>query len=469
MVEDRVGSFRCEECRPLPPLGFAVNRAACLQRVVERCPAKPARAFTLPARPVHGIGKHQRLGTAFTQIGIACLEILDARRVHFGQVHCRMPGHDPFRKRLARTGAGLDAGGIDPGQNEISGEIWRRAKRETPVMGVAFRTVEECADAGALQDRNALHRQLQHLHDILLDERKAVEFERFGNAVRRPCLGMEMRKAEQQLSGILFPVGAVAIGPQHRQVRRQACNRFGDEIIVLAGMQRHADAVAPAQLARPHAAAIDHDIGLDYALAGAHTTHLSAFGQNLFDKSVFEQARTVHARALCQRLGKVAGVGGAVARHEDAAKHALGIHQGPALGNLRRLEERCLDSEQAGEVGLAPELGHTLVIQRDGDGTVLPKPRVLAGLGLDFLQQLDTIAGKRRGGVAALQLADKPGGMPGRAAGQLFPFQQHHIAPACLGKVIGDGTAMNAAADDNGLGAVGQGAGHQATPPSVCG
>ena len=385
-----------------------------------------------------------------------------------------MSGHDPFRQRLARTGAGLDAGGIDSGQNEISGEVGRLTKREAPVMGIALRTVEECADAGALQDRDAFHRQLQHLHDILLDERKAVEFERLGNAVWRPCLGMEMRKAEQQLAGILFPVGAVAIGPQHRQVRGQALNRFGNEIIVLAGMQWHANAIAPAQLARPHAAAIDHDIGLDHAFTGAHAAHLSAVAQNLFHKSVFEQARAIHARTLCQRLGEIAGVGGPVARHQDTAKHALGIHQGPALGNLRCLEERGLDTEQAGEIGLAPELGKTLVVQRDGDGSVLPKSRVLAGLCLDLLQQLDTIAGKRGGGVAALQLADKPGGMPGRAAGQLLSFKQDHIAPAGLGQVIGDGTAMNATADDNGLGMVGQGTvrqgtGRQATPSSVCG
>ena len=87
---------------------------------------------------------------------------------------------------------------------------------------------------------------------------------------------------------------------------------------------------------------------------------------------------------------------------------------------------------------------------------------------LDLLQQLDTIAGKRRGGMATLQLAYKSGGMPGCAAGQLFPFQQHHIAPAGLGQMIGDGTAMNAAANNDGLGAVGQGVGHQANPSSVC-
>ena len=56
-----------------------------------------------------------------------------------------------------------------------------------------------------------------------------------------------------------------------------------------------------------------------------------------------------------------------------------------------------------------------------------------------------------------------------RAAGQLLSFQQDHIASACLDKLIGDGTAVNAAADDDGLGAIWQSVGNQATPSSVCG
>jgi len=153
---------------------------------------------------------------------------------------------------------------------------------------------------------------------------------------------------------------------------------------------------------------------------------------------VFERARAVHARALCQRLGEVAWVGGAVARHEDAAKHALGIHQGPSLGDVRRFKERGFDTEQAGEVGLASEFGEALVIHRDGNGPVLPKPRILAGLRLDLLQQLNTIAGKSGGGVATLQLAHKPGRMPGRAACQLLALKQDYIGPAGLGEMIGD-------------------------------
>ena len=50
---------------------------------------------------------------------------------------------------------------------------------------------------------------------------------------------------------------------------------------------------------------------------------------------------------------------------------------------------------------------------------------------------------------AGPQLANQPGGMEGGPGGELVPFQQHDLVDAPLGKVIGDGTADNAPADDD--------------------
>ena len=49
--------------------------------------------------------------------------------------------------------------------------------------------------------------------------------------------------------------------------------------------------------------------------------------------------------------------------------------------------------------------------------------------------------------------ADQPGGVPGGAAAELDPLQQHDIGPAQLGQMIGDAGTDNAAADDDGAGA----------------
>ena len=108
---------------------------------------------------------------------------------------------------------------------------------------------------------------------------------------------------------------------------------------MLARMKRNPYAVALAKLARPHAAAVDDDTGADRPLACPDPADPAALCQHLFHHSVLENTRAIHPRAFCKRPGQIAGVGGTVAQHEDAAKHAFGIHQRPALGNLGRLDE----------------------------------------------------------------------------------------------------------------------------------
>ena len=58
------------------------------------------------------------------------------------------------------------------------------------------------------------------------------------------------------------------------------------------------------------------------------------------------------------------------------------------------------------------------------------------------------------------QLADEARRMPGGAGRQLLPLQHHDIGDAILGQVIGNRAADNAAADDDDIGAGGQGLGH---------
>ena len=95
-----------------------------------------------------------------------------------------------------------------------------------------------------------------------------VEAEILGDAVHAPGLGHRLEGAEQQLAGILLVVGAFVRHPQHRQVARQAGDRLGDDVEMLAGVQRHGDADRAGELARPHAGAVHDDVGSDGALLG---------------------------------------------------------------------------------------------------------------------------------------------------------------------------------------------------------
>src|SRR6202034_4851829 len=73
----------------------------------------------------------------------------------------------------------------------------------------------------------------------------------------------------------------------------------------------------------------------------------------------------------------------------------------------------------------------------------------LTGLRLQTAIQLARIACQLRHIDALAQLADETGRVPGRAAGQLFAFQQNDVAPTYFGEVISDRTADHTAAHDH--------------------
>jgi hypothetical protein len=64
--------------------------------------------------------------------------------------------------------------------------------------------------------------------------------------------------------------------------------------------------------------------------------------------------------------------------------------------------------------------------------------------------------------VAAAQLHDEPGGVPGRAAGEPTALQQHHVPSAQLGQMIGEAAPGDTAADDDDLGLRGEVFAHRA-------
>ena len=82
--------------------------------------------------------------------------------------------------------------------------------------------------------------------------RQLVEAEILADAVHAPGLGHRLEGAEQHLAGILLVIGALVGHAQHRQPL-QARDRLGDDVEMLAGMQRHGDARHVGELAPPHA------------------------------------------------------------------------------------------------------------------------------------------------------------------------------------------------------------------------
>ncbi len=82
--------------------------------------------------------------------------------------------------------------------------------------------------------------------------------------------------------------------------------------------------------------------------------------------------------------------------------------------------------------------------------------------------EIGRILGEPRHVLRAAQLPDQPRRVPGRAGGQLLALQQHDVGPAELGEVIGDRTAGDAAADDDGPRPGGNGGAHASSPEGSC-
>ena len=66
--------------------------------------------------------------------------------------------------------------------------------------------------------------------------------------------------ADHHLARVGFVIGAFIGDAQHGHVAK-AGDGFGDQVEMLAGVQRQGDAGLARKLPAPHAAAVDHDIG----------------------------------------------------------------------------------------------------------------------------------------------------------------------------------------------------------------
>ncbi len=81
--------------------------------------------------------------------------------------------------------------------------------------------------------------------------------ELLGYAVHAPGLGLGLEAAHEQAADFLLEVDAAVRVAHHGQHRLHARDALGDDVEMLRGMQRHADARLRAELPRPLAGAVD--------------------------------------------------------------------------------------------------------------------------------------------------------------------------------------------------------------------
>ena len=199
-----------------------------------------------------------------------------------------------------------------------------------------------------------------------------------------------------------------------------------------------------------HMPSTQHDgIRGDESVPGLYANGAAAFHADPGDRGILEDARTAQLGALGERLRGVDGIGLAVLGQEYAAHQVFDHEQRPAFPDLASREHIDLQAKGLAHRGAATQLLEARLGLGHADRAVLPKARRLPGLGLERVIQIGRIFGELGQVARCAQLTDEPGGVPGRAAGQAPALQQHDVADAQLGQVIGDRAAGNSAADDH--------------------
>ena len=157
-----------------------------------------------------------------------------------------------------------------------------------------------------------------------------------GDAVQGPGDGVGLVAAHDQAADILLKIGQAVRVAQGRQVRGDAVDGFGDEILVLDRLQGHRHTRKRADFAGPLAGAVDHHLAGNVARGGGDTDDPAVLHLDGADRAVFDNASATAPRALGQGLGDVGRVGLAVGWQKGGAGHVTHIHERPQVLSLSR-------------------------------------------------------------------------------------------------------------------------------------
>ena len=292
-----------------------------------------------------------------------------------------------------------------------------------------------------------MDRLLHHDLEVIPVFRQQREREVVRDAAHAPRLRDGLEAAHQQAADFLAHVD-VAVGiAQHRQVRRHAGHRLGDDVEVLGGVQRHRDAGEPSELARPHPRAVHDDVARDVARRRAHARDGAVADVDAGDRGVLEDRRAAEPRALREGERGVDRIRASVARQPEPAHEIVGADERPAPARFLRRDHFHLDAEAARHRREALQLVHALGGAREAHAAGTAEARRLPRLRFERLVEVGAVLRELRQVLRRAELADEPGRVPRGAAGDVATLEEHDVAPAELRQVIRDAAAGDPAAD----------------------
>ncbi len=241
----------------------------------------------------------------------------------------------------------------------------------------------------------------------------------------------------------------------HRQIGRQVVELLGVGVVVLAGVQRHVHAGQSTQVPRPQASGVGHELCPDVAVIGGNAAHAPVAAVDVEHLDTFETGGAVLARTLDERRDHVDRARVAVLGDPAAAEKPPRLEQRVERAHLLRADDvDAGDAEGVVHRRDALELLEARLAVGDAEAAHLAKARGLPGLLLELVDEAHGVLAQPGVALVGAHGADQPGRVPAGAAGKLPALEQHHVAPAELGQVIGDARADDAAADDDRAGAL---------------
>ena len=288
-----------------------------------------------------------------------------------------------------------------------------------------------------------------------------VEAEIGGQTIQRQALGIRFETPDQQspdiVAGVETPVLVVQRGQMDAGAERlNFGDGLGQNVEMLAGIERHIGARHRRHLARPEPAGNNHLLGLDDMVAHFNARYPPGFPSQAGNSCVLKEA---HPLRLCPfRQGKrhIRGIHPPVGGRPDGAHHVIRFDQGPQVPGMGGVDHLRFQPEGTAQRHLPIDIGKPILIRGEREAAGLYPTRGLPGLPLQLAVEVHRIVYEPGQCGRRPQSAHQSCGMPRGARGQFGTFQHHDVLPPLAGEVVGDRTTDHAATDDDRAGLTGK-------------
>ena len=364
----------------------------------------------------------------------------------------------PLGQVLAGAGAPGDAD-RDAGGAPVVPNARRRAEQHAAVRRVGDGAVHHPLHPLVGQDRHPLQGGLQPGHDAVVVGLEELVLRLPGRAVE-PDRARVLLLVDADQAGLLLLADVArdqVVVAHHGQLGLaldELGHRVGHQVVVGRRDHRQVEPDPRADLARVGAGRVDHHLRAPLALLGDHPPAALLVGLDVGYPVLADHLGAHLPRTLGEGEGGARRIDVAVGRGVERGLDAVEIVEGVELGDLGRREDLHGVAQGGADAHDLAEVVHLAVGVGHAQRAAAVEGDRLAGLRLDRLVELDAVAGHLGDRVVAERVGDLPGGVPGRARGQLGLLQQHAVAPAFLGQVVEQAGAHDTAADDDDPGVI---------------